>query len=192
MNKKGEIFYYKSSQKKCISVINITFPLAYANINLTTLNGNNFYLGLMPILSNRTFTLKLESNCGLGFTLNATIIDTEEEYFIKEGKLKIYLFLCLFGALFYALGIIFLYCGIKNNEGYTSYINIEIFSLNFVWNDYVCLSNVYIAFNTDLNFFLIFCCVGLLSLVKFLIFDMIILVTYWKIKEGRINNYCQL
>ena len=189
---KGEIFNSISQQKNCISIINITFPLLYMNINVTTLNGNNIYLGLLPIINNNSFTMRLRSNCGLGFDINAKIIKPEEELSIKEGRLKIYLFLCLFGAIFYGLGIIFLYCGIKNNEGYIYSINIEIFSINTVWNFYCCVTNIYIAFNTDFNFFLVFCCIGLLSLFKILAFDMIIYATYWKIKERRIIQYCQL
>ena len=189
---KGEIFNSISQQKNCISIINITFPLNFVNINVTTLNGNNIYLGLLPIINNKSFTMKLQSKCGFGFDINAKIIKPEEDHSIKEGKLKIYLFLSLFGTIFYGLGIIFLYCGIKNNEGYIYSINIEIFSINSIWNFYCCVTNIYIAFNTDFNFFLVFCCIGLLFLLKFFAFDMIIYATYWKIKERRIINYCQL
>ena len=133
---KGEIFDTKSKQDKCVSIINMTFPLIYVGINVTTLTGNNIYLGLMPINGNQTFTMKLESKCGIGFVINARKINIEEENDIKKGQLMKYFFLCLFSSLFYGIGILFMYCGIKNNEGYLSSINIEIFSLNSIWNFY--------------------------------------------------------
>ena len=183
---------YEIKKNNCISDINIIFPLIYASVNVTTLTGNNVYLGLMPIINNRNFTLKFVSNCSLEFTINAQNIKTDKDREIKLGKLKVYFFLGLIGTILYGIGIIVLYCGIRNNEGYLTCINIEVFSLNSVWNNYCCVNNICIAFNTDFNFFLIFCCIGLLSLLKFFAFDMIIYSSYWKIKERRITNYCSL
>ena len=189
---KYEIFNTKYKKNNCISNINIIFPLLYASINVTTLSGNNAYLGLLPIVNNKNFTLKFVSNCSIDFNLNVKKISKEKEKEIKQGKLKVYFFLGLFSTILYGIGIIFLYCGIRNNEGYLTCINIEIFSLNSVWNNYCCVNNICIAFNTDFNFFLIFCCMGLLSLLKFFALDMIILSAYWKIKERRIINSCRL
>ena len=189
---KYEILNSKFKKNNCISNINIIFPLIYASVNVKTLTGNNVYLGLMPIINNRNFTLKFISNCSLEFTINAKNIKTDKDREIKLGKLKVYFFLGLIGTILYGIGIIVLYCGIRNNEGYLTCINIEVFSLNSVWNNYCCVNNICIAFNTDFNFFLIFCCIGLLSLLKFFAFDMIIYSSYWKIKERRITNYCSL
>ena len=189
---KGEIFESKFKKEKCISIINITFPLIFVNINATTLNGQNVYLGKIGIIDSSNFTMKLESNCGLKFSINAKKIKMEEGIKIKQGKLKLYFFLCLFSTILYCTGIILLYCGLKNNEGYISCINLEIFSFNSIWNFYCCVSNVYIAFNTDFNFFIIFCGIGLLSLLKFFAFDTIIYTIYWRFKERTIINTCQL
>ena len=189
---KGELFNTKLKQTKCLSAINITFPLRYVNINVTTLSGMNIYLGLMPTINNNNFTLNLLSNCSIGFNINAKIVNNDEEKEIKQGKLNLYFFLCLFSTILYGFGIIFIYCGIKNNEGYLSCINIEIFSLNSVWNSYCFVTHIYLAFITDFHFFIIICTIGLCSLLKFLSFDIIIYTKYWKIKDRRVVNNCQL
>ena len=48
------------------------------NINATTLNGQNVYLGKIGIIDSSNFTMKLESNCGLKFSINAKKIKMEE------------------------------------------------------------------------------------------------------------------
>jgi hypothetical protein len=189
---KGELFQTKFEQKKCINIINMTFPLKYININITTLYGSNIYIGKMPIPGNNNFSMKLESNCSLNFEIKAKNIKEQEERDAEFGKLYLYIFTSLFSTFLYGIGMIIVFFGIRNYEGYISCINIEIFSLNSVWNFYCCVSNIHLAFQTDFNFFVIFCSLGLCSLMKFFAFDMIIYAIYWKIKEARIHNFCQL
>ena len=100
---KYEILNSKFKKNNCISNINIIFPLIYASVNVTTLNGNNVYLGLMPIINNRNFTLKFVSNCSLEFTINAKNIKTDKDREIKLGKLKVYFFLGLIGTILYGI-----------------------------------------------------------------------------------------
>lgn len=189
---KGELFDTKFQQKKCINIINMTFPLKFININITTLYGSNIYIGKMAIPGNNNFSLKLESNCSLKYEIKAKLIKEQEARNAEIGKLYLYIFTSLFSTFFYGIGMIILFFGIRNYEGYISCINIEIFSLNSVWNFYCCVSNINLAFQTDFNFFAIFCSLGLCSLMKFFAFDMIIYAIYWKIKEARIHNFCQL
>jgi len=189
---KGEIFETKFKQEKCIGIINITFPLGFIDINATTLNGNKIYLGKMGYPDNNNFTMKFRSNCGIGFDIKANIIDIEKNDEEKQNKIFIYFFLCLFSTVLYGVGGLFLFYGIKNNEGYLSCFNIELFSLNSVWNFYCCISNIYIAFNTNFNFFVFLSTIGLCSILKLFAFDSIIYSVYWKIKERRITRICQL
>ena len=190
--KKGELFDTKYHQKKCMNIINMTFPLGYVHINVSTLTGSIFHMGQIAVPNNENVSLKLESNCSLQFEIKATKIPEQEQKDEEIGKLYLYIFLSLFSTLFYGVGIIFLFVGLRNNEGYISSINIEIFSLNSAWNFYCCISNVHLAFNTNFNFFVIFCSLGLCSLMKFFAFDMVVYAIYWKIKETRINSFCQL
>ena len=190
--KKGELFDTKDHQKKCMNIINMTFPLSYVDINVSSLTGQIYHFGQVGIPNNNNISLKLESNCSLKFEVKAIKIQEQEERDEEIGKLYLYIFLSLFSTLFYGIGIIFLFIGLRNNEGYISSINIEIFSFNSVWNFYCCISNVHLAFSTNFNFFVIFCSLGLCSLMKFFAFDMIVYAIYWKIKEARINSICQL
>jgi len=154
--KKGELFNTKFNQKKCMNIINMTFPLNYVDINVTSLPGSIFHMGQIGIPNNNNISLKLESNCSLKFEIKATKIHEQEERDEEIGKLYLYIFLSLFSTFFYGVGIIVLFIGLRNNEGYISSINIEIFSLNSVWNFYCCISNVHLAFSTNFNFFVIF------------------------------------
>ena len=190
--KKGELFDTTYKQKKCNNIINMTFPLRYVDINVTTLSGSIFHMGQIGVINNNNFSLNLESNCSLKFEIKASRIDAQEKRGEEIKKLYLYILGSSFSTLLYGVGIMFLFFGIKNNEGYISSINIEIFSLNSMWNFYCCISNMHLAFSTDLNFFVIFCSLGLCSLMKFFAFDMLIYAIYWKIKETRINSICQL
>ena len=190
--KKGELFDTKYHEKKCMNIINMTFPLSYVDINVTSLTGSIFHMGQIGVPNNNNVSLKLESNCSLKFEVKASKIHEQEERDEEIGKLYLYIFLSLFSTFFYGVGIIFLFIGLRNNEGYISSINIEIFSFNSVWNFYCCISNIHLAFSSNFNFFIIFCSLGLCSLMKFFAFDMIIYAIYWKIKETRVNSICQL
>ena len=189
---KGEIFETKFKQEKCIGIINISFPLGFVDINATTLNGNKIYLGKMGFPDNNNFTMKFRSNCGFGFEIKAKNIDIEKHTEEKQNKIFIYFFLCLFSSVLYGIGGLFLFYGIKNNEGYLSCFNIELFSLNSVWHFYCCITNIYIAFNTNFNFFVFLSTIGLCSLLKLFAFDSIIYSVYWKIKERRSTSICHL
>ena len=189
---KGEIFETKYKQKKCKTSLKMVFPLKYIDVNASTIDGKYVYLGKMGIINNSNFTMKLESNCGFKFNIIGNLMNELKEKEINQGKINIYLYINLFTAILYGTGIIVLYCGIKNNESYILTINIEIFSINTIWNIYCSASNIYIAFKINFDLIINFLSIGLLCLLKFLSFDMIIYSTFWGIKERRISNYCQL
>ena len=190
---KGENFdttYIGSN--RCFTIINMTFPLVFEDVNGTLLTGENVYIGKIPIINTEKFTLIINSNCGFKFKVEAKIYNINEERKIKVNKLKIYLYLCTFSTILYFLGVFSLIYGIKKTEMAISALNIECFVMISVWNFYSFSSNIFLAFYGYLDYFFYFSINALISISKFLICDTIVFYTFWGIKEIRITNECQL
>ena len=190
---KGEIFetIYKR-ENRCHTFINMTFPLNFENINATTLTGESVFFGKIAVINNKNFTLKINSNCGFAFKVEAKIYDEKEENKINFNKLKVYLYLSIFSTILYCFGVIILFCGIRKSEMSISALNIECFVMNSIWNFYCFSSNIFLGFYGYITFLLYFIIIGLLFLSKFLIFDILIFYTFWGIKERSTTNSCKL
>ena len=189
---KGECFetIYKRNDR-CSTIINMTFPLIYEDVYATLFNGDIEFVGTIPTINTTNFTLLLKSTCGFIFKVEGKIYSKIEKD-QKLNKLKIYYYLVLFSSILYIFGIFCLLYGIKTTEMAISAFNIECLIMISIWNFYCFCSNIYLAFKEYFEFFPKFAIISIFSLSKFLVFDSLFFVVYWKIKERIINNECIL
>ena len=189
---KGKIFDTTYKRKnRCLTSINMTFPLAFKDLNATLITGEEVTIGKIATINPENFKLFIDSSCGFQINIEAKRINEEKDKELKESQLKIFFYLSLFSALLYIFGVITVICGIRKTEMAVSALNIESMVLISIWNLYGFSSCMYLAFKY-FDYFLSFFLIGMISLVKFIIFDSLIFFIYWRIKDTNITNYCQL
>ena len=190
---KGEIFQTKyKKEKKCSTLINMTFPLIYEDVNATLFSGETIYLGSVPSLNPDNFTLIINSTCGFNIKVEGRQYDIVKEREIKTNKLNKLFHISIFSCMLYLIGVFFLVYGVKTTEMAISTLNIECFILISAWNFYIFASCIYLSFNGYIEYFLFFFLIGVCSLIKFIFFDTLIFYTFWGIKERIIENDCLL
>ena len=189
---KGEIFdtTYKRN-KRCDTTISMTFPLIYKDVNATLIIGKEVSIGKVASINPERFNIFIDSSCGFQINVEAKKINEEKEIKTKENRIKIFFLLSLFSALLYMFGVITVICGIRKTEMAVSALNIETIVLISIWNFYGFASCTYLAFKY-FDYFLSFFFIGVISLIKFIIFDTLIFFTFWRIKDMITTNNCHL
>ena len=190
---KGEIFTttYKNKDK-CSSLINMSFPLKQIGVNATTVTGAIIDLGKIYTINPTNFTLLINSNCGFIFSAEIKSYNKTEEKNNKFFKLKIYLNLNIISSLLYVFGILSVICGIGRNEMRINALNIFALTMNSIWNFYCFASFIYISLKGYLTYFFFFLIISALPFLKFVFFDVWILITFWAIKDRNTTNICLL
>ena len=190
---KGEIFQTKYKKEDlCSTIINMTFPLIFEEIYVTLLSGETVYLGNIATLNPENFTLFMNSTCGFSLKAEGKQLNKQKEMNKLFGHLKILVNISIFSTILYIIGVIFFIHGLRKNEMAITSINLECIILISVWNFYIFVSNLYLAFKEYIEFFINFSIIGFCSLTKFIIFDSMIFYTFWRIKEMTIVNECAL
>ena len=190
---KGEIFETKYKKEDlCLTVINMTFPLIFEEIYVTLLNGESVYLGNIATLNPENFTLFMNSTCGFNLKAEGKQLNKQLEMNKLFGQLNILVNISIFSTILYIIGVIFFIHGLRKNEMAITSINLECIILISVWNFYIFVSNLYLAFKEYFEYFINFSIIGFCSLSKFIIFDSMIFYTFWRIKEMTIENECAL
>ena len=189
---KGKYFntVYKRNER-CSTTINMTFPLIYEDVYAEFYNGGIELVGTIPTIDTTNFTLLIKSTCGFQFKVKGKKYNKKEQI-KKLNKLKIYYYLTIFSSIFYIFGILCLLYGIKKTEMAISAFNIECQIMISIWHFYCFGSNIYFAFKEYFEFFPKFATIAIFSLSKFLVFDSLVFVVFWKIKERTITNECIL
>ena len=186
---KGEFLETKNKQTNhCNSIINISFPLLFKEIeeklenNLTKIKRN------FSSINTDNFNLLIDSACGYKLKIEGKIYNELEEKIVKQKKLKIYFFLSLGSSIFYGFGIISLVYGIKTNEMLLSAINSECLIQNAAWNFYIFISNIYFASKIYIEYFWTFIIIGDIAIIKFIIFDIGIFFCFLGNKRKKRNK----
>ena len=178
--------------KRCLSEINMTFPILYEII--TKQIGNNTQKYKLASINVSNFNIIIDSNCGFKLNISAKTINKDIEKEILDNKTKLYFILTIISSILYCIGVFFVYKGIKNKEEYSTGINMESLCLNSVWNIYLCINNVSFSMTYPHKYSL-FAIVACLCAVKLLVFDMRLLNIYWKalnsIYVNSNNNLCR-
>ena len=190
---KGEIFdtTYKGNNR-CNTSINMIFPLIYEDANSSLVIGKKeVSIGKIASINVEKFNIFIDSSCGFQIYVDAKIINKEKDIKTKKNELKIYFLISLFSALLYVFGVMTLIFGIRKTEMAISAFNIESIVLNSVWNFYGFASFSYLAFKYY-DYFLSFFFIGIISLIKFIIFDTLIFFIFWRIKDMTTTNDCIL
>ena len=190
---KGEIFEttYKK-QDKCSSLINMIFPLKQVVDNTTTVNDIIINLGKLYSINHQNFTLLINSNCGFIFSAEIKSYNKTEENDNKLFILKIYFFVNIYSSIFYIIGVLSVIYGIGRNERTIDAINIFSLTINSIWNFYCFASFIYICLKAYLEYFLFFLVISVFPFLKFVFFDVWILITFWAIKDRNVTNFCFL
>ena len=189
----GEFLESKSEENiYCDSIINITFPLIFNEKEKNLIEDFTKIASNISSINTESFTLIIDSSCGYKLKIKGEISNEFLEKMKKGKKLKIYFMLSLSSSIFYIIGVITLVFGIKKNEMALPAINIECLVQNSSWNFYLCLSNVYFATKAYDDFFWTFITIGIISIIKFSIFDIHLFKVFWEIKERNERNNSQL
>ena len=186
---KGELFSIinEDNPEFCQTNIKISFPLddqTYLNNYSIYVNNLNNYDTIT--LNPNNFSLIMESSCGFNFVIKANIFQYENEQEIREEKMFIYSLISIISSLFYIIGIYSIIYNIKKYDSILSSISSDCFSINPVWNTYICLANVNLYMKYNITFYS-FITVVFLSAMKFFYFDFWLLAIYWT-KRRRLAN----
>ena len=129
---KGEIFETTYKKEKCLSIMNITFPLKQIEVNYTLVNGTIISLEKIYTINPQNFTLFINSNCGFIFSAKLKISNITEEDSIIIPKIRLIFCLNIIISLLYVFGIISILHGLNRNVMRIKAINIYFLSLNSV------------------------------------------------------------
>ena len=188
---KGKVLSNQNSlrnDKNCPTLIEVEFPLSQVAIYIVNINKTT-PVKIIPTINSNNFSMVISSQCGFrmkikgekynqGEELNSTTIKNElKKYFLMNLIIS---FLNFFSSTCTS-------CGLSKHQDTISTFCVISISLNIVWHSYRTLSDI----NLALNFYQFFgplMLMSVLPLVNFIIFDLRMLLLYWKINKRILPN----
>ena len=185
----GKIFQNILSypKKACQSLIEIEFPLIVNNIH--TYANNHTYPTKNFHIQNTNFTMTISSLCGFRLKLKGSVYNRREEILTSEIKkdLDRYLWFNVMISLLNFFASICTTYGLNKHQDTISAFNILSLSQNIAWHSYRSLSDINLALNFP-QFFGPFMLTAIFPLVNFIIFDLKLLLLYWKINKRILSS----
>ena len=174
-------------KKTCQSLIEMEFPLKVDKI--ITYAQNHTYPTKNFYIHNNNFSMIISSFCGFRIKINASIYNRREEIMSSEIKkdLDKYLWLNVIISLLDFLDSICTTYGLSKHQDTISTFSVLCLSQNIAWHSYRSLSDINLALNFP-QFFGPFMLVAIFPLVNFIIFDLKLLLLYWKINKRILSN----
>lgn len=187
---KGEFFNILNEENPeiCQMNIHISFPLKDQKyLGNNSIEVQNFYNYETIKLNPNNFSMIMESTCGLNFVIKANIYQKEVEQKIIKDKIDLYTLITIITSLLYMIGVYCVIFNIKQYECTLSTISTDCFTINPIWNTYICIFNIFLSFqiNIDYPYFplLVF-----FHVIKLIFFDLWFLSIYWKLRRMQLNN----
>ena len=174
-------------KKTCQSLIEIEFPLTVNDI--ITYANNYKYPTKNFHIQNTNFTMIISSLCGFRLKLKGSIYNRREEILTSEIKkdLDRYLWFNVMISLLDFFASICTTYGLNKHQDTISAFSILSLSQNIAWHSYRSLSDINLALNFP-QFFGPFMLTAIFPLINFIIFDLKLLLLYWKINKRILSN----
>ena len=131
----------------------------------------------------------ISSQCGFRMKIKAEKYSQGEYYYSTEVRkeLKKYFWMNIIVSLFNYFASICTSCALNKHQDTVSTVNVISLSLNIAWHSYRSLSDI----NLALNFYYYLVPLMILAvfpLINFIIFDLRMLLLYWKINKRILTN----
>ena len=185
----GQIYQslFNNVKETCQSLIEMEFPLTqnsiYTLIGNTTYPTKNFYI------HNNNFTMVISSSCGFRLKINASTYNIKDEITSSETQKELnkYLWMNVIISIIYFFAYICTYHGLNKHQDTISAFSVLCLSQNMSWHSYRSLSDINLALNFP-QFFGPFMLISIFPLLNFFIFDLKLLMIYWKINKRILSN----
>ena len=188
---KGKILSNQNSirnNQNCPTLIEAEFPLAQVAVYILNMNKTE-PVKIIPTINNNNFSMVISSQCGFRMKIKAEKYSQGEYYYSTEVRkeLKKYFWMNIIVSLFNYFASICTSCALNKHQDTVSTVNVISLSLNIAWHSYRSLSDI----NLALNFYYYLVPLMILAvfpLINFIIFDLRMLLLYWKINKRILTN----
>ena len=174
-------------KKTCQSLIEMEFPLTINN--LYTYSRNYTYPTKHFHIQYTNFSMSISSLCGFKLKLSGSIHNRREDILNSEIKKDLDRYLW-FNAMILLIDFFASICttyGLNKHQDTISAFGILTISQNIAWHSYRSLSDINLALSFP-QFFGPFMLTAIFPLVNFIIFDLKLLLLYWKINKRILSN----
>ena len=188
----GKILYAQNLlkyKKTCPTLIEAEFPLSHVGIFLIIGNTSEPQK-ILNTVNNKNFSMVISSLCGFRIKIKAAKYDQKEEdktIFKMKKQLSYYFWISIIISLLDSFVCLLVTFNLNRHQDTISTFSILGLSQNIVWHSYRSLSDIHLGFYFP-YFFGPFALSALLSVINFIIFDLRLLLLYWKINKRILSN----
>ena len=188
---KGKLLSNQNSLRNsnnCPTLIEAEFPLAQVNIYILNINKTE-PVKIIPTINNNNFSMVISSQCGFRMKIKAEKYSPGEYYYSTKVKkeIKKYFFMNIIVSFLNYFASICTSCALNKHQDTVTTFNVIGLSLNIAWHSYRSISDINIALNF-VYYFQPLMLLAVLPLINFIIFDLRMLLLYWKINKRILSN----
>ena len=173
---------------KCQTLIEMEFPLYKIPMYLMIGNKTEGYK-VAQTINNKNFSMIISSNCGFRLKIDAVKYNLIEEISRSgiQKDLNKFFWINVTISILYICASSFTTFSLNKHQDSISAFNYLVLSQNIAWHSYCSISDINIGL-TFTYFFGSFMLMAILPLINFIVFDLRLLLLYWKINKRILSN----